>query len=918
MNGTPEDASLIALAAAVSDGTAVDWDQAEREAADSAARRLVQQMRRLAAVVDAHRPESPSATPVRHWRHIVLFESIGAGAFGTVYRGWDPTLDREVAVKLLPDGAADADHPLEEARNLARVRHSNVVVVYGADRDRDEVGIWMEHIQGHTLADMVHDGGPMSAREVTGIGIDLCRALAALHGVGLLHRDIKAHNVMREVGGRIVLMDFSGAERFDPARRSGVTSGTPMYMAPELFEKGPATFATEVYSLGVLLFYLLSGQLPVEGKSLADLRRAHAEGERRRLRDLRPDVPDSIVQVVERATAPDPRQRYRTVGELEHALATASGTHAVVVDAPPVPGTFPRSGVMTWAAAVLTTIVVALAGSAVYERWKQPLPAAPVTHFTIGPPFTSGSWPRISPDGRFVVFGAIVEGSNRFWVRALDEVDGHGLMNTTATESPFWSPDGVTLCFFEAGKLKRISVLTENAPAETLADAPQPHGGDWRGSTIVFARSDGIYKIELTGTGAAVSKVTAVDASRGEYQHGWPEFLSDGRRFLFIIRGSQPDRAGLYLGFADGSAPRRLMPAATRVRYVDGHLLYVRQGTLVAQAFDEASATVRADPVPLATRLKYHASSDAAFDVSENGVLVYGQAGGDVLTRLMLLDARGRELRPLAPAGSYRSPAFSPDGRRVIAEKVDPNDRNVDLWMYDLERGGVSRLTSTAAPDVKPVWSPDGGRIAFSSKRGSVYDVYTKALNTTATEEALVTGSGDKFVEDWSHDGRYLSGTVLRSGLWVFPVDHTTKPWMVHGDPKADSWQSEFSPDGRWIAYTSCDSGSAEVYVEPIPATGARWQVSAHGGAEPHWRGDGRELLYLSPDGMLMSAGSISGNWHRSSPLPLFRLSVPDLAGNNDYAVSPDGRFIVVNTFMSDPVVPPIDVVVNWPRLLRR
>ena len=335
MNDTPEDASLIALAASVSDGVSVDWEQAERDAPDSARRKIVREMRRLATVVAAHRSDAladpdesaPAAPPfpVRHWRHVVLFEPIGAGAFGTVYRAWDPALDREVAVKLLPKETAGAEHPLDEARHLAQVRHSNVVVVYGAESDGDEVGIWMEYIQGRTLAEMVSESGPMSAHEVTGIGIDLCRALAALHGTGLLHRDIKAHNVMREVGGRIVLMDFSGAESVARDGRSNVTSGTPLYMAPELFHNGSATVATEVYSLGVLLFFLLSGRLPVEGKTLAELKRAHARGERRRLRDLRPDVPDSIVQVIERATAPGADQRYRTVGELEHALATASG-----------------------------------------------------------------------------------------------------------------------------------------------------------------------------------------------------------------------------------------------------------------------------------------------------------------------------------------------------------------------------------------------------------------------------------------------------------------------------------------------------------------------------------------------------------------------------------------------------------------
>ena len=284
----PEDPFLIALGSSVSDGATVDWDKAERTAADPDTQNIVRDMRRLADLVAAHRsggmpatsdgaPIPPPAAPSRHWRHIVLFESIGAGAFGTVYRGWDPRLDREVAVKLFPTTSVDSGSPIEEARNLARVRHSNVVVVYGADREGSEAGIWMEYIEGHTLAEMVRDLGTMSAREVIGIGLDLCRALAALHGAGLLHRDIKPHNVMREYGGRIVLMDFSGAQALARTTASAVNSGTPLFMAPELFEGAAASVASEVYSLGILLFFLLSARLPVEGSSVAHLKRAHPE-----------------------------------------------------------------------------------------------------------------------------------------------------------------------------------------------------------------------------------------------------------------------------------------------------------------------------------------------------------------------------------------------------------------------------------------------------------------------------------------------------------------------------------------------------------------------------------------------------------------------------------------------------------------
>jgi Tol biopolymer transport system component len=930
LSDAPEDAWLIALGSAVSDGAAVDWEEAERHAVDDQRKAILHQLRSVARIVDAHRIDAlsqPDAAPpapassARHWRHIVLFETIGSGAFGTVHRGWDPTLDRDVAVKLLRSSNGAATSPLEEARHVARIRHTNVVTVYGADREGDEAGIWMEYIEGYTLARMVRDNGPLSAREAIGVGVDLCRALAALHGAGLLHRDIKAQNVMREVGGRIVLMDFSGAQAIQREPRAVVTSGTPLYMAPELLDHGAATIASDVYSLGVLLFFLLSGHLPVEASTVAELKKAHADGRRRHLRDLRPDAPEAIVEVIERAIAPQVHERYQTAGEFEHALIAASGSQASIVrtgSAPAAVVTSARSRWSVWPWVAALTLVAAAA--LMVANWPASPAAGPhalVTHFTVGPPYTSGSWPRVSPDGRFVVFGAIVEGRDRLWVRALDSTSGRPLMNTTATESPFWSPDSSWLCFFADGKLKRIPINQGEAQPEVLADAPTPHGGDWSGQTILFARDDGLYKIALDQN-SAVSRLTTMDQARGEFQHAWPTFLPDGRRFLFIIRSKESDRNGIYLGSIDGDAPRFIMPASSRVRYVDGYLLFVRQGILLAQRFNLKTLAFEGQPVTLADRIKYHTSADAAFDVSTTGVLVYGQSSGEPTTRLVLFDGRGRELEPLTPNGSYRHPRFSPDGHRVVAEKVNPDDGNIDLWLYDLDRHAVTRLTSTGAPDSRPTWSADGRQVAFSSKRGSVYDVYVKKVDTTEPEKPLVTGPGDKLVESWSSNGKYLSGTVLRSGLWVYPLDGTEPPRLVRANPKIENWQSEFSPNGKWLAYMSYESGNPEVYVEPIPATGERWQVSTRGGAQPHWRSQGRELLYVTADGLLMVVPVSAAGWERAAPMALFHLTVPDIIGNGDYSVSPDGTRLVVNTFIADPVVPPIDVVVNWPGLLKR
>ena len=916
MSSTPDDAWLIALGSAVSDGSQVDWDAVESRSTTAEERALVRHLRQLAGVVGASRsaaasggsdaaaatPPAASVAPARPWRHLVLFECIGSGAFGHVYRGFDPPLDRDVAVKLLAKTAGAVGSPLEEARHLARLRHPNVVLVHGADEDAGTVGIWMEYVEGETLAAIVAARGPMSPREATGIGLDLCSALSAIHGAGLLHRDIKAQNVMREVGGRIVLMDFSGARsvRLDE-NPDVILSGTPAYMAPELFTGAPPSTAADVYSLGVLLFFLLTAEFPVEGATARAIAAGHAAGSQKRLRDLRPDLPDGLVQVIERSIDRDPARRFRTAGELEHALLTASAVQTLAAAGPRVTR---RAG--PWVlAATLAAAVVTLTGVAL---WPAAPPPSPLARFLVGPPHLLGSWPRVSPDGRYLAYGTLVEGRNRIWIRPLDRDGGYPLMETTANETPFWAPDGRSLAFFGDGTLQVVPV--EGGTPRTLAEAPYPRGGDWHGHTLIFARVDGLYSVDARG-GAAV-QLTTVDQEDGEYQHGWPEFLPDGRRFLYLVRSADPDRQGLYLGSLTGGAPRRLGPASSRAVYHDRHLLYVRHGTLVAHPFDVRAATFDGEPVEVAHEVRHHIASDAAFDISLSGVLTYALRPGLPSSRLVLMDRRGRELKTLTDLGAFSGPRFSPDGERVVAEKVEQGAYQADIWVYGVARPLAARLTRSSAQDLKPAWSPDGREVVFSSKRDLDFDVYTKVVDSVEDEQLRIADRGNALIEHWSPDGRYVTATVLRSGLWLLPMVGGEQARLIREHERAETWQSEFSPDGRWLAYMSSESGKPEVYVEPFPTTGARWQISANGGTEPHWAGGSRELIYLRPDGVLTSASPSGADWSQSTSQPLFRVSVPDLQGRNDFAVSPDGRHLVVNTLVAEPTIPPVDVLVNW------
>jgi Tol biopolymer transport system component len=903
MNPDADDPWLLALGAAVSDGKPIDWDAAARSAPDAERRQLVEDMRRVADLAAAHGEPSSG-----RWRHLLLFEKVGEGAFGAVYRGWDPQLERDVAVKLLSRSGGDGASPIDEARHLARVRHGNIVTVYGADRDAGQTGLWMEYLKGQTLEAIVRTTGPMSAREATGVGLDLSHALSALHGAGLLHRDIKATNVMRETGGRIVLMDFSGAQAAARGIDAGRFSGTPLFMAPELFGGGAATPASDVYSLGVLLFYLLTGTLPVIGSNLEELKEAHAAGARKRLRDLRPDLPDAIVQVIERTIGVDPARRFETAGDLESALLAASGV-------PDRPSAAPANEARWWRVAALLALVALGAAAAFWPRPSGDLPAT--VRFVVGPPYLAGGWPRLSPQGT-LAFGAVVEGRGRFWVRGLDAPDGHVLAATTAAETPFWSPDGRTLAFFADGQLEKIEIA--GGDAQVVTAAPTPHGGDWSGTRIVFATDAGIFRIAPDGTERA--QVTAVDAARGDYQHAWPEFLPDGKRFLYVIRSRQSDRTGLYLGSIDGSVSTRVMDAYSRTAYSAGHILYVRDGTLEAQPFDPVRAVPIGQPAPLATHVKFHPRSDAAFDVTpDGGVLAYSAQSELSTTKLTLYDRRGREVRALTPAApTYRQPRFSPDGNRIVAEKGDPSGKRTDLWIFDLARGNESNITSGSDNEhnVNPAWSPDGTRVAYSKRRNDQYEIVSKLVEGAGPDEPLASLDGDTMLEDWSPDNKYLSACLRRDGLWIIPLDRRNKPWRVRADARVEAWQSEFSPDSKWIAYTGEEAGRPEVYVEPVPGTGHRVQISPRGGGEPHWRADGKELFFLGADSTLQSIDVTAADWQHSPPTPFFRIVVGEIGGKLDYSPSPDGQLVVVNVFVADPVATPIDLIVNWLSLLKR
>jgi eukaryotic-like serine/threonine-protein kinase len=625
------------------------------------------------------------------------------------------------------------------------------------------------------------------------------------------------------------------------------------------------------------------------------------------------------VQVVERAGAHDVHERYQTAGELEHALVGTLGSAAAAQPSTSKAGAVNvrRMGWVTWtsvAVAGLALTALALGGS-LRSRVENPM----LVRFAIDLPENTGSWPRVSPNGRLVVYGTAVEGQDVLWVRELRAIEGRPIPHTSAKESPFWSPDSRFLAFFEKGKLKKVPVEGGDE-AQTLADAEQPKGGDWsRDGTLLFATPAGLFRVGADGSG--LTAVTTVDASRGEYSHAWPEFLPDGRRFLFVLRSTQPEHSGVYLGSLDGSGRKRIMPDHSRTVYSPaGYLLFTKDGTLQAQRFDARTERLSGIPELIATGVKSHGASDGAFDVADVGVLILREAEGLPMTRLVLRDRTGRELMPVTSVGAFRHPRFSPDGQRIVAEVIEPGDVNANLWLFEPRNHRSMRFTNSEAPDIAPTWSPDGREIAFSSKRGSRYEIYTKAVDVVTPETQLPGPDGDKIVEDWSPDRLSIVSTFQRSGLWIAPLKDPAHPVLLRPTLSAERWLAEFSPDGQWIAYTSFESNPPDVFVEPVTRTGARYQVSVRGGAEPHWRADSRELFYLTPDGQIASVEvpAPGTEWRTGKVQRLFRATVSDFAVTSDFDVTADGQQFVVNTLIGHQPVPPVQVLFNWTALLVR
>jgi eukaryotic-like serine/threonine-protein kinase len=879
-----------------------------------------------------------------------ILSAIGAGGMGEVYRARDTRLDRIVAVKIIPDHLSDRAEVRErferEARTIASLNHPHICTLFDIGHQDGTDYLVMEYLEGETLSERLKKG-PLLLEQVLQYAIEIADALDKAHRKGITHRDLKPGNIMLTKSGA-KLLDFGLAKlkqevaqanvqlsqlptANDPLTAQGTIVGTLQYMAPEQLEGKEADTRTDIFAFGVLVYEMATGKKAFEGKSQASVISAIMASDPPPMSSLQPMTPVALDRAVKRCLAKEPDKRWQTASDLcEELKWIAEGGSQAGTPAPIVIQRKHRER-LAWSAAAIAIVIAVLATSISYFR-RAPAEVRPV-RFTIGPP-DKGTFSfapmflTVSPDGSKLAFIATgSSGKTQLWIRPVDSEAAQPLPGTENPLQPFWSADSRYLAFYADGKLKKIAA--SGGPAQTLTEggaAAGTAGGTWsREGVVLFSSSfEGPIR-RVPAVGGKTTQVTALDASRQENGHLWPHFLPDGKHFLYLARSANPENDAIYAGSLDSKERKLLLNAISNVVYVPpGYLLFDREGTLMAQPFDAERLELTGEAVPIAEDVLFNAGQGrAAFAASENGVLAYRT--GTITSQLVWFNRSGKRVGVLGELAGYGygDLEFSPDGKQAALNILEQSGRTRDIWIYDVARGLKTRITFDPADEFTPIWSPDGSRLVFNSRRKGHFDLYQKASNGSGTEDVLLEDDADKYPYSWSSDGRFIAYEEFGptgADLFVLPLSGDRKP-IPFLNTKFNERYGRFSPDGRWLAYVSDESGKNEVYVLPYPGPGGKRQVSTAGGNLPRWRHDGNEIFYLATDGKLMAA-AVSGkgtSFEVGAVEPLFE--APRLIGNRyQYDVSADGQRFLVNTGSDQATLAsaPITVVVNWTAGLKK
>jgi Tol biopolymer transport system component/predicted Ser/Thr protein kinase len=852
-----------------------------------------------------------------------ILSPLGKGGMGEVWRARDLRLGREVAIKIANHKFSDRFE--REARAIAALNHPNICTLYDVGPDY----LVMEIVEGPTLAERIRNG-PIPLDDALVLAQQIADALDAAHEKGIVHRDLKPSNIKIRPDGSVKVLDFGLAKSAaDPGTNAsdspttlltsaGMILGTVGYMSPEQARGKAVDKRTDIWAFGVVLFEMTTGKRLFDGETVSDCLAA--------ILKVDPDLSESplkIRRLLASCLEKDARNRLRDIGDwarqLEPVSAAAQQTK--------------RASILPWVVAAGATLAaIGLGAVAWVDIAKQPQ----VMRVTLqtAEKVQSGvrTLPAISPDGRHVAFAAQTDGKPGISVRDLDGVSARLLPGTEGAAEWFWSPDSRWIAFFADDKLKKIDVT--GGPPLTVCEVANGVGGAWSPKGwIVFVRySAGLYLVP--DSGGIPTTLTVLDPAASEVVHRAPWFLPDGRHFLYTARNRDFTKTRVYVDSVDarpGSGTRReVMTVHSNAVYVprtaggllgsanDGYLLFMRGNTLMAQPFDASNARTSGDAVPVAEQVDYLADvAQGQFSASSNGILIYTSGTVGENLQLTWFDRTGKQGGVVGVAGDLERAWISPDGSTVAAGREDASGMS-DIWLHDLARGTASRLTFGAAVSERPVWSPDGSRIAYWRP---LLETWQKAANGAGQEELLFKDAQNRtsFLDDWSRDGRYLIFGVVDPkagiGIEAVPTFGDRKPFLYLNSNSNIEAHARLSPNGGFLAYTSNESKRAEVYVQTFPEHAGKWQISAGGGDCPVWSRDGRELYFISGDHKMMEV-DVKADGNKFEPgVPRALFPVP---GRNQFDVGKDGRFLIQVAQTQAAGSLTVNVVVNWQAALKK
>jgi len=876
--------------------------------------------------------------PGTHLGPYEIVGPLGAGGMGEVYRARDTRLDRTVAIKILP--AQFSSDPVRkqrferEAKTISSLNHPHICVLHDIGHQDGTDYLVMECVEGETLAKRL-EKGPLPLDQALQYGSQMAAALDKAHRSGVVHRDLKPGNIMLTKSG-VKLLDFGLAKPVSEAFASGQTLsispktsrpltaegaivGTMQYMSPEQLEGKETDARSDLFSFGAVLYEMLTGNHAFDGKSQASVIAAILEHEPKPLSAFQPTAPPALDRLIRTCLAKDPEERVQTAHDVKLQLQWIAEGGSQAGEAGRIPAGRGRWHYAGWLVAAAFFVLMTATGVA---WWRASNLRPPRMYFQTSVPFAANDL-ALSPDGHTLALVAYSAQANNYvlWTHQVGGRQTNSLAGTQGASYPFWSPDGQFIGFFADGKLKKVE-LSGGQP-QVLCDAPNGRGGTWNRDGVILFTPEGIGVglFRVSSSGGSPVEVTRPDKSRFEQSHRWPVFLPDGKHFLYLGANfaGQLENNAIFLGSLDSQERRLLVSTSANAAYAEpGYLLYLRDNkTLVAQPFDRRRYVLNGEPHTLSDEVLYTPLVDrAVFSVSSGDVLVTQTGKGASLSQLTWFDRSGKPAGTVGTPRSNSNVRLSPDGRRVATDQTGPNGRKIDIWIHELAQGATTRLTFDPGADQTPIWSPDGKQVLFGSNRTQIgFGLYVKNVDGSGSDEQVADFDVPTTFNpwDWSRDGKYMLFSKGNELWYVSWPERVAKPLM---QTKGTVRNPQFSPDGRWLAYASNETGNMEVYVSSFPSGNGKWQVSSGGGQEPKWRQDGKELFYLSAEGRMMAVAVTTGaSFKAGSPVTLFQTHRRQPVSFLDvfsYDVSGDGKRFLIATKIDEANTAPLSVLLNW------